>query len=300
MTYNYLWLINRLCQKMGEVELYAIDVPTAQGVYADFKSAINAAIGDICQQQDNEWPFNWVSQTDYTTIGINEYTKPVAAVNIDWDSFRIKRQPVGITSITQVGGLATATVSGGHLLITGDNVRIYGANQADYVGNFTVTVTSSTTFTFSVSASAVTPATGTLYLIPPFATKKLTQIDYDAYREEGWEERDDNMLGTDQFGVPDKVVRKPDNNFIISPRPNRIYPINYNYYTMPSDLVLYSDVPVIPEEWKETIVKGAIYHCYLFRDNIEEAAKAQDDFNKDVVSMRRILIPIPSFMRVTN
>lgn len=300
MTYNYLWLTNRLCQKMNEVELTSTNFASANGVYADFKSAINAAIGDICQQQDNEWGFNWVSTTFPTVIGTNEYTKHASALNIDWDSFRIKRQPIVITTLTQAGGVATADVSTGHQLITGDNVRIYGANETGYTGNFGVTVVSPTSFTFNVPTSTVTPATGTILLAPPYSTKKLLHIDIDAYREEGWEETDDNMLETGQFSVPNKVVRKIDNNFILTPKPDRIYTIMYEYFTMPSDLVDYNDVPTIPEDWKETIIKGAIYHCYLFRDNLEEAAKAQGDFDKDVVSMRRILIPIPSFMRVVN
>lgn len=300
MTYNYLWLVNRLCQKMGEVELDDTNFASADGVYSDFKASVNAAIGDICQDQDNEWPFNWVNTTFVTTIGTNEYNKASGAVNLDWDSFKIKRAPLSIYTLTQTSGTATATVLAGHQLITGDYVYIYGANQSEYVGNFVVTVVSDTVFTFSVSSSAVSPATGTMYVVPPYSTRHLKKIDYDAYREEGWEEQDDNMLAEGQYNVPRRVVRKPDNNFIISPKPNRKYTISYDYFTMPTDLTAYSDVPIIPEDWKETIVKKAIVHAYMFRDNVEEADAADKAYESDMRSMRRILIEQPSFMRVVD
>lgn len=285
---------------MGEVELDSTTFASADGVYNDFKESINAAIGDICQDEDNEWPFNWLNTTFVTTIGTNVYNKASGALNLDWDSFRIKRNPLSIYTLTQTAGVATATVLAGHQLITGDQIRLLGANQTEYVGLFGVTVTSSTQFTFSVDSAATSPATGTIILYPPYETKKLLLIDYDAYREEGYEEQDDNMITEGQYSIPCRVVRKTDNNFILSPRPNRIYTISYDYFTMPEDLVAYNDVPIIPEEWKETIIKGAIYNAYMFRDNVEEAALAKDNYDKAVNSMRRILIPQQSFMRVVD
>lgn len=66
-----------------------------------------------------------------------------------------------ITSITRSGTTATATKVG-HLLRSKQIVTISGAAQADYNGNFRITVTSSSTFTFTVANSPVTPATGTI------------------------------------------------------------------------------------------------------------------------------------------
>jgi len=300
MAYNFLYLVNRLCQKFNEVELDATNFSNAVGVYADFKASINAAIKDIYKTQDVEWPFAWSNTTTTTTIGTNEYTAAAAALAIDWDSFRIKKLPLAVYTLTQTGGTATATVLAGHQLVTGDTVYITGADQSDYVGSFNVTVTSSTQFTFTVSSSAVTPATGTIIMYPPYETKKLRQIDYDAYREEGWEERDDSMIRSTDYNCPQLLVRKPDNNFIISPKPDRIYTLSYDYFSIEDDLVDYTDEPVVPEQFKEAIVKGGVYWAYMFRDNIEEASIARDDFRADVNNMRRILIPQPYFMRVVN
>ncbi len=285
---------------MGEVELDSTNFASADGVYNDFKESVNAAIKAIYQEEDMEWPFGWHNTTFVTTIGENSYTKLANALALDWDSFKIKRNPISIYTITQVGGVATVTTLVDHQLITGDNIYMGGADQTDYVGNFSVTVLSTTQFTISVATTAVTPATGTIFFYPVYQTKKLRQIDYDAYREERWETDDDNLLHPGQYSLPNKAVRKPDNNFLISPRPDRKYTVSYDYFSIEDDLVLYSDVPGIPEPFKQVIVDGAIYHAYMFRDNIEEAADAKDKFDKGVNSMRRILIPQQYFMRIVN
>ena len=71
----------------------------------------------------------------------------------------ISTQPITITSITQSGGIATATATN-HQLASGFNVTISGADQADYNGTFTIEATSADTFTFAVPSTTVSPATG--------------------------------------------------------------------------------------------------------------------------------------------
>ncbi len=300
MAYDYLHLVNRLCYKLNEVPLTSSTFANADGVYNDFKSAVNAAIKDICSQQDVEWPFLHETVTFVTTVGTHEYNKDSDLVALDWDSFYIKRKPLTIASITQSSGTATATVSAGHQLVTGDSIYISGATQSGYNGDFEVTVSSATVFTFSVDSSTVSPATGTPVLYPPYSTKKLTWIDYDKYRKEGQLERDIECYRTDSFSVPEVVVRKLDNNFIISPKPDRIYTIEYEGFTTPTALSTYTDVPIIPEFFEETIINGAIVHGYFFRDNLEQTAKAEDTYKDNIVDMRRILIPQSYYMRVSN
>ena len=66
-----------------------------------------------------------------------------------------------VTSITRVGQTATVTVVG-HNYPQGSKVRIAGASQSQYNGDFVITVTSADTFTITVSGSPATPATGTI------------------------------------------------------------------------------------------------------------------------------------------
>jgi hypothetical protein len=71
---------------------------------------------------------------------------------------------VAITSITRSVNTATVTTTGAHGYTTGDQVNIRGAAQADYNGDYTITVTAATTFTYTVANTPVTPATGTMYV----------------------------------------------------------------------------------------------------------------------------------------
>lgn len=300
MTYQYLDLVNKLCNRLNEVPLTSSNFASADGVYSDFKNAINQAIRDICTQQDVEWPFLWQETTFTTTIGTQQYNKHASAVAIDWDSFYIKKPTLTIASLTQSSGTATATVSAGHQLKTGDRVYISGADQSDYNGDFNVTVTGTTTFTFSVSSSATSPATGTILMYPPYSSKHLTYIDFDKYRQEGGRDRDNDIYRTEDFKKPEIVVRKPDNNFILSGKPDRIYTIQYEYYGTPTRLSAYTDVPVIPEFFENVILDGAIVHGYFFRDNLEQTAMAKKEYEDKLVDMRRILVPMQNYMRISN
>ena len=67
-----------------------------------------------------------------------------------------------LDSLTRDGTTVTATVAAGHGFATGQTVRIAGANEPDYNGDFVVTVTGSTTFTYTIAATPTTPATGTI------------------------------------------------------------------------------------------------------------------------------------------
>lgn len=68
-----------------------------------------------------------------------------------------------VTSITRLGGTATATVPVAHNVQVGNSITIAGANETDYNGTFTVTaIPSAVTFTYNVPGAPATPATGTI------------------------------------------------------------------------------------------------------------------------------------------
>ena len=69
--------------------------------------------------------------------------------------------PSAVVSITQTGGLATVTVTA-HGWEDHDRVRIAGADQAGYNGDFYIKVLTANTFTIAVASGTVSPATGTI------------------------------------------------------------------------------------------------------------------------------------------
>ncbi len=80
---------------------------------------------------------------------------------------------VPLTSLTQSGGTATATVVTGHGFDNDTCIRLSGANEADYRGDFWITVTGTNTFTFPISSSAQTTASGTI-------SAKYAPLDWEA------------------------------------------------------------------------------------------------------------------------
>lgn len=300
MAYDFLYCVNRLCNKFNEVPLTSSTFATADGVYSEFKNAVNAAVTDIYQAKNNEWPFAWQEIQFKTVVGTGQYTKSVNAINVDWDSFQILKQPITLDTLTQSAGLATATYAAGHGFKTNDYIYISGANQTDYVGYFYITVTSATQFTFAVSSSAVTPATGTISVFPPYGNTKLKFIDYDAYRDEKYQERDNEAFKDGQYSTPFFAVRKTDNNIILSPKPDRIYTVQYDSFVLPSNMELYSDTPAIPEVFADVLIDGATWYAYMFRDNVEQADIQRKRYEENVETMARMLIPQQTFMRVVD
>lgn len=91
-------------------------------------------------------------------------------------------------------------------------------------------------------------------------------------------------------GVPKFVAQAPSGEFLIAPAPDQAYEIVYEYYRVPVDLELYSDVPSVPERFKHVIVDGAMNHVYMFRGNEQSASMAASRFEEEMKRMRVILI----------
>lgn len=87
-----------------------------------------------------------------------------------------------VASITRSGSTATATVSAGHSYHVGAIVKIEGAAQADYNGEFEVLTADSTTFTYAVSGSPASPATGTI-------SAKIAPLGFEIYQTDGAHKR---------------------------------------------------------------------------------------------------------------
>jgi hypothetical protein len=66
-----------------------------------------------------------------------------------------------VTSLTFSSPKATATLVG-HGYITGDQINVRGATQAQYNGDFVITKLTNDTFEYTVAGSPATPATGTI------------------------------------------------------------------------------------------------------------------------------------------
>jgi hypothetical protein len=118
--------------------------------------------------------------------------------------------------------------------------------------------------------------------------RRLKQLSYDEYvdRYIDQEGETDTTKGT----VPEYIVRSQDGDIIVAPMPDKAYTIEYEFFMIPADLEDDEDVPTIPFRFKHVIVDGAMYHSYMFRDNLESATLSLRKFEDGLKQMRTLLV----------
>ena len=118
--------------------------------------------------------------------------------------------------------------------------------------------------------------------------RRLKQLTYDEYvdRYIDQEGETDTTKGT----VPEYIIRSQDGDLIVAPMPDKAYTIEYEFFMIPADLDTYDDVPTIPFRFKHVVVDGAMYHSYMFRDNLESATLSLRKFEDGLKQMRTLLV----------
>lgn len=301
--YTYLGIVNRVLSDYNEVPLTAGTFSGAIGFQGAVVNYVNDALNDIYAWNDVDWPFLWTQKQFNTQIGLGTYSYDATVLYTNWDSFNIVRQPIAITSLTSSGTTATATVSTGHQLISGrnDNVIVNNAvsTGGQYNGTWTPTIVSPTVFTYIIPQSDSSPATGSPVMIPPYDNFYLGLKNYDEYLR-NWRDVDNGTSVQDNTNTvafalspPRFIVRKPDNNFIISPYPDRIYTIGYDCFVNPdlSSLTNPNDVPLVPSVFRQVVIDRVGVYALAFRDNDAQLVRNDKKFEDNCHRMRRILIP---------
>lgn len=90
MAYDYISLVNDINRRLNEVELTSSNFITATGYYSFAKDAVNASIRHI-NQEEFEWPWNHVEETEVLVAGEVRYSMPYDAKTANMNTFRIKR-----------------------------------------------------------------------------------------------------------------------------------------------------------------------------------------------------------------
>jgi hypothetical protein len=121
-------------------------------------------------------------------------------------------------------------------------------------------------------------------------TVVLTKIDYEEYLQRGYVDAEYNTSDTSIRQVPRFVFQTPDLNYGVYPPPDQEYILSFEYYLLPVDLALSTDVPSIPADFKHVIVDGAMYYVYFFRGDIETADRVYQKFQDGIKNMRTLYI----------
>lgn len=110
----------------------------------------------------------------------------------------------------------------------------------------------------------------------------------------------DYEAGTAGRGVPDFVFQGHGNGFGVTPAPDQAYRIRFRYYLNYSDIQNHNDVTRIPDSFDTVIVDGALYHLYMFKDNLESSQAAFMAFEKGIKDLQTLYINNYEYIRDTR
>ena len=295
MAETYLTLTNKVIARLNEVALTSTTFSSARGIQVQCQNAINESIRFINQREFN-YPFNHATESKTLTAGVVRYTLPTSTKTVDYNTFRIvQNSTLGNSGyklgqldyndyinrvVNQEDEISTTTTSTTHTdsvtTITVSSTTGFDSAGTIVIGSETITYTaigSSTTFTGCTrganSTTAATIASGVT----------VTQFT--------------------KGGVPEIVVRTPDNNYLLYPFPNKEYVIKFDYYTFPTDLAAHGDTTTIPDRFAPVIIDGATAFVYQYRGETQQYQLNMQRFEQGIKNMQTLLINKFSYLRST-
>lgn len=120
-------------------------------------------------------------------------------------------------------------------------------------------------------------------------------IDYKEYTQKYIDQETTSDVGA----VPIYVFRTPDNNYGLYPYPDKAYELKYEYYVKPTTLSAATDVPTIPEQFRQVIVDGATAYAYQYRGEVQQYGINFTRFEAGIKQMQSILLNRADYVRST-
>ena len=294
MAETYLTLTNKVIARLNEVALTSANFTNARGIQVQCQNAVNESIRFINQREFN-YPFNHATETKTLTAGVVRYSLPTSTKTVDYHTFRIVKDSdlgnngykLGMLDyndyinrvVNQEDEISTTTTTTTHTdsvtTITVSSTSGFDRAGTIVVGNETITYTGTTSTTFTGctrGASSTTAAS---------IASGVTVAQFDG------------------GGVPEYVVRTPDNNYLFYPFPNKSYSVKFDYYTFPSDLSAHGDTTSIPDRFAPVIVDGATAFVYQYRGETQQYQLNMQRFEQGIKNMQTLLVNKFQYLRST-
>mgnify|MGYP003141652015 FL=1 len=183
------------------------------------------------------------------------------------------------------------------------NDAINYINQREYGWPFSH---ATQTETLVASQTRYTVPTGTQHVdYETFRISKDNTLGVDAttLRVLDYKEYVDKYIGQETSsgvgGVPNFVFRTPDNNYGLYPYPDKAYVLKYEFYSRPTALAAATDVPAIPEQFRQVIADGATAYAYQYRGEAQQYGLNFTRFEEGIKHMQSILLNRTDYVRST-
>ena len=132
----------------------------------------------------------------------------------------------------------------------------------------------------------------------PYVSKGLRYINLTDWRRYLRDSENADDADTQNYGEPKYVIRSPDHRkFGLSPIPDKVYNVHFYAYTIPTALSAHSDAMVLPDQYGPVITAKTRYYVHQFKEQLQQAAFAMDDYKKGMRNMKNNLVnPDPKRM----
>ena len=295
MAETYLTLTNKVIARLNEVALTSTTFSSARGIQVQCQNAVNESIRYI-NQKEFQYPFNHDTDSETLVAGTVKYSIPATAKTLDYNTFRLKKD----SSLGVGGGKLTP-------LQYNDYVNSYIVQEDEIKTTTTTTTHTNSVTTITVSSTANFDATGTLYI----GNEQITYTAIGSSTTFTGCTRGANSttaasiasgVQVAQFnggGVPQFVIRAPDNNYILYPFPVKAYTIKYDYFTFPTDMTAHGDTTSVPDRFAAVIVDGATAFVYQYRGETQQYQLNFGRFEQGIKNMQTLLINRYEYIRST-
>ena len=295
MALTYLSLTNDVITRMNEVALTAATFADARGVQIQCQNAVNESIRYI-NQKEFGYPFNHVTNTSTLVPGTVRYTVPTSTKHIDYNTARIKKD----TDLNTSGGNLTK-------LDYNEYISRGFATQEDEVETTTLdgALTDSAT-TVTVASTTGFTSTGVIFILgEQISYTGITSTTFTGCtRGANSTTAAAHVTGVQvalftNGGVPQFIVRTPDNNYLLYPLPDKQYSLVFDYYTFPDDLAAHGDITSIPDRFSPIIVDGATAFVYQYRGELDQYNTNFVRFEQGIKNVQSLLVNKYEYVRST-
>ena len=295
MALTYLSLTNDVITRMNEVALTAATFADARGVQIQCQNAVNESIRYI-NQKEFGYPFNHVTNTSTLVPGTVRYTVPTSTKHIDYNTARIKKD----TDLNTSGGNLTK-------LDYNEYISRGFATQEDEVETTTLdgALTDSAT-TVTVASTTGFTSTGVIFILgEQISYTGITSTTFTGCtRGANSTTAAAHATGAQvalftNGGVPQFIVRTPDNNYLLYPLPDKQYSLVFDYYTFPNDLAAHGDITSIPDRFSPIIVDGATAFVYQYRGELDQYNTNFVRFEQGIKNVQSLLVNKYEYVRST-
>jgi len=134
----------------------------------------------------------------------------------------------------------------------------------------------------------------------PFVSRSLHYLGLTDWRRHLRDSENADDADTQAYGEPRYVLRSPDHRkFGLSPIPDKVYNVHFYAYSTPTALSSHSDAMVLPDQYGPVITAKTRYYVHQFKEQLQQAAFALDDYKKGMRHMKNNLVN-PDPVRMTD